>query len=184
MFYEVTGIFSLNIWEGFLQGLYDTSSTFDLEETCLGGRSRPYLESMVRLTEQTIKEDFFLHLAGLIRELTALIADIRENCHLDMLVKDVIKFCRTQCQPQKMLTRFAVNMNKVGAVYTDLLKVLFESFPENLRGEAEKLGAIGTQVGKMLRLSLSFDLFTDKFKGKYSELYDDDEKESESDFAD
>ena len=58
--------------------------------------------------------------------------DVRKNCQLDMLVQDVIKFCRTECEPQKMLSRFGVNMNKVGAVYQDMLKVLFENTAKNL----------------------------------------------------
>ena len=53
-------------------------------------------------------------------------------------------------------------MNKVGTVYTGLLKVLFGLSAENLKGEAAKLGQVGTLVGKMIRLSLSFDIFTDK----------------------
>lgn len=48
----------------------------------------------------------------------------------------MIKFCKTECEPQKMLSRFGVNMNKMGAVYKDMLKVLFEVSSKNMQEEA------------------------------------------------
>ena len=51
LFYDITGLFSFNIWEGFIKGLYDDHMEKLALDTCLGGRSKPYLESIVLMTE-------------------------------------------------------------------------------------------------------------------------------------
>ena len=89
---------------------------------------------------------------------------------------DFIKFCSTQCEPQKVMSRFAVNMNKVGQVYTELLTVLFEKRAESLREEALKVQEIGEKLGKMLRIAIGFELF-DKYRGKFAEYYLDDDED-------
>ena len=61
-----------------------------------------------------------------------------------------------------MLSRFGVNMNKMGAVYNDLVKVLFEATSKNMQEEAQKLAELGNQAGKMLRIALSFDMYTER----------------------
>jgi hypothetical protein len=61
-----------------------------------------------------------------------------------------------------MLSRFGVNMNKMGLVYNDLVKVLFEATPKNMQEEAQKLAELGNQAGKMLRIALSFDMYTER----------------------
>ena len=101
LFYDLLGVFSFHIWDGFLAGLYSDSqlseqsqilngddepvglSKFLPHHTCLGNRSLQHLKKSVLLTETTTKEVFFMHLAQLIREIGALVADVRENCHLD-----------------------------------------------------------------------------------------------------
>ena len=177
-FYDVTGTFSFNFWDGFISGLYEEKASFEklTEETCLGGRSVKYLQSMVTLTETTTKEVFFLHLAGVLRNLVHLFQDIREDCKLEDVVRDFIKFCKDECEPQKVLMRFSANMSKVGNVYTELLGVLFETSAETLVAEAAKLQKIGEKIGKMVRLAIGFDLF-DKHLGKFAHYFEDDDED-------
>ena len=115
LFYDLVGIFSFNVWDGFLAGLYSDSKLEEVsyirnqdeepvgiakylpQNTCLGNRSLQHMKKSVLLTETTTKEVFFLHLAQLIREIGALIDDVRKNCHLDQLISDMLLFCETQC---------------------------------------------------------------------------------------
>ena len=69
-------------------------------------------------------------------------------------------------------------MNKMGAVYKDMLKVLFEVSSKNMQEEAQKLADLGVQAGKMLRIALSFDIFTDRLR-----FIEDDGSGDEPDFA-
>ena len=82
------------MWEGFLSGLYEETD-FDMKNTCLA--SHHVLESLVTLTEATTKENFFMNVAVLIREITKFVADIRKNCRVDIVVADMLKFCATEC---------------------------------------------------------------------------------------
>lgn len=123
----MTSTFSFNFWDGFLSGLYSDKIEKLAADTCLGGKSLEYLKSATTLTETTTKEMFFIHLAGVLRDLVGLAMEIRANCRLDDVIGDFIRFCQTECEPQKVLSRFAVNMNAVGQVYTELLIVLFEN---------------------------------------------------------
>ena len=94
VFYDITALFSIELWDGFLSGLYEESN-LDMKETCL--TSHNVLVSVVMLTEATTKENFFMNVAVLIREITKFVVDIRKNCRVDMLVGDMIKFCSTEC---------------------------------------------------------------------------------------
>ena len=88
-----------------------TLGAFLMKETCLGDGTNKYIRSVVQLAENTSKEVFFINLAGVLRDVAQLVELIRTNCHFDQLVKDIIKFCSTQCEPQKLMSRFAVNIN-------------------------------------------------------------------------
>ena len=79
-----------------------------------------------------------------------------------------------------MLSRFGVNMTKMGAVYQELLKVLFEATSKNMQEEAQKLAELGNQAGKMLRIALSFDMYTER-----PDLFEPEQSgEEEPDFTD
>jgi len=115
-------LFSYRVWDGFLSGLYDKTNAVVIEEnrevfipsdTCLGDKSMGYLKSAIKLIETTTKEVFFLHLAKVLKSLSMLIIEIREHCHFDSLVQDMVTFCETQCEPNKLLSRFAINMTPV-----------------------------------------------------------------------
>ena len=105
---------------------------------------------------------------------------MRENCGLDQVIGDMLKFCEKNCESKMLLGR--VMMNGVADVWKELMQLLLDPVPPaTLRAEASKLQALGEQVGKLIRVAVGFDLFTAKPNSKYADLLEDDDDE---DFAD
>lgn len=42
---------------------------------------------------------------------------------MDDLISDIIFFCHTECGPQKLMSRVAMNMDKIGNAYKDLVQM-------------------------------------------------------------
>ena len=83
------------------------------------------INSVSKLMETTTNKVFFLNLARTLGEMGDLFADMRQHCALDTLIKDMIVFCDRECEPKKVMSRFAVNMTPIGKAYNELLKVLY-----------------------------------------------------------
>ena len=53
------------------------------------------------------------------REISSLIGDVRENCGLDQVIGDMLKFCEKNCESKMLLGR--VMMNGVADVWKELM---------------------------------------------------------------
>ena len=142
---------------------------------CLSEEAMEHLQSFSVLLETTEKEKFFLQLARALQDLNHLQHHVREHCAVNQLARDLITFCRSECEPKKVMSRFAVNMTPIGQQYTELLSTLYShEETTNLRQEVALYGRVGEAVGRIVRVALSFDLF-DRMSGKYAELLEDDD---------
>jgi hypothetical protein len=125
----------------------------------------------------TRKEEFFLMLARVLSELNNLVSDLRENCQVDSFFNDLVMFCKEECGPQKIMSRFAVNFSAVGVEYRELLTVMYDGPQyETLRDEINKFEKVGQQIGKIFRTAISFDRF-ERMTGKYAEYLKEDDDE-------
>ena len=107
-----------------------------------------------------------------------MISDLRQNCEIDHFIADVVTFCQAECQPQKVMSRVAVNMAQIGQSYRDLLQAVYEyDNTKNMQEELKKLQTIGHRSGKIVREAVGFNRL-DRLKsdfGKYLIDESDDE---------
>ena len=152
---QTMGELAKQSWLGFLGGLYaKPPSDFTCHTTSTFQATRRITEDL----EQTRKDSFFLTLASIIQNTNEVTQDIRQHCELDNLISDIIFFCNTECGPQKLMSRVATNMEKIGSAYKDLVQIMYGSWKaRSINEEIQLCQRLFQMMGKIVRVSVSFD---------------------------
>ena len=152
---QTVGELARQSWLGFLGGLYaKPPSEFSCNTQSTFQSARKITEDL----EQTRKESFFLTLASIVQDANEVMKDIRQNCELDNLIADIIQFCKTECGPQKLMSRVATNMDKIGNAYKEFVKIMYGSWKSrSIDEEIQLCQRLFVMMGKIARVSVSFD---------------------------
>ena len=55
-----------------------------------------------------------------------------------------------------MIQRLSLNFNKISKVYKDIIRLLYDSEPENILAELKIAAEVGGKFGELMRMTIGF----------------------------
>jgi hypothetical protein len=144
-----------NIWGGFLEGFYSGEQHL-VRSDCLGEDSQRYLRHTLLLVESTNKRSFFFNLAKVIRNIVYLVRDMRQHCHINVLIDDMVDFCEDHCEGKKIMTRLTVNFSTLSKIYSEMISIIYDTDPDTMPDEYKLLNDLGNKGGEFTRIAIGF----------------------------
>lgn len=99
---------------------------------------------------------FFLNLAQVVRDLVLLVVDVRDNCRVVEFIEDLNEYCEDNCEGKKIMNRLMAQFSNLSKIYSEIMKLTFETKPETMMHQFLIIQDIGTKAGEFFRLAIGF----------------------------
>jgi len=152
---RIFNLLSFNAMSGFMEGFYDSEA--EVEDGCLGETTFQKMRSSFELMTELRKDNFFMHLAKVLRNSVQVLDEMRDKCMVSKFFWDISKFCESHCEGKKIMTRVMASFSVLSQIYNEIYAILYERDPETMVDEYAMMQELGSKAGEFLRILTGFD---------------------------
>ena len=86
-----------------------------------------------------------------------LVVDVKENCKVNEFATDLAEFCEDNCDGKKVMNRLMAQFANLSKIYSEIMKLMFETKPDNMLQQFLIFQDIGVKMGEFGRAVLGFN---------------------------